>query len=225
LTRHIVTTEDGSNSVFDEALNEHFHSVHGALQESGHIFIGTGLYTAALLFEELNILEVGFGTGLNALLTLADPVIASRIVNYTAIEPFPLPGEIVLGLNYTNAPEYHPYSELFLKMHKQLPGNPVNLTPLFKFNRLEKKVEELQFEGLKFNLVYFDAFSPQVQPEIWTTEIFSSIYNSLEAGGLLVTYSCKGSVKRSLKEAGFKVEQLPGPPGKREITRARKSEE
>jgi tRNA U34 5-methylaminomethyl-2-thiouridine-forming methyltransferase MnmC len=224
LKRHIVTTEDGSNSVFDESLNEHFHSVHGALQESNHIFVGTGLSAAAQLFDKLNILEVGFGTGLNALLTLAAPIITNRIVNYTAIEPFPLPEEIVLELNYTINPAYNPYRDLFLKMHKQPPGIPVHLTPLFKFNRLKKKVEELQFEGPEFNLVYFDAFSPQVQPELWTTEIFASIYNCIQTGGLLVTYSCKGSVKRSLKEAGFKVEQLPGPPGKREITRAGKGE-
>ena len=223
MERHIIITEDGSNSIFHEALNEHFHSVHGALQESTHIFIRAGLHEAASEFDNLNILEVGFGTGLNALLTLADPIITSRLVNYTAIEPFPLSGEIVSKLNYTIDPVYSPYRELFLMMHKQPPAIPVQLTPLFIFNRLDKKVEEIQFEESNFNLVYFDAFSPQVQPELWTAELFSSIYRGLQTGGLLVTYSCKGSVKRSLKAAGFKVEQLPGPPGKREITRAVKS--
>lgn len=220
MERHIIITEDGSNSIFDEALNEHFHSVHGALQESTHIFIKTGLHEAASKFDDLNILEIGFGTGLNALLTLTDPIITSRLVNYTAIEPFPLSGEIISKLNYTIDPFYSPYRELFLMMHKLPPGISVHLTPSFIINRLDKKVEEIQFEESKFNLVYFDAFSPQVQPELWTTELFSSIYSGLQSNGLLVTYSCKGSVKRSLMAAGFKVEQLPGPPGKREITRA-----
>jgi len=220
LERNIIITEDGSSSVFDKEMKEHFHSVHGALQESGHIFIRAGLHATAATFNDLKILEVGFGTGLNALLTLADPIITSHNVKYVAVEPFPLPEEIVDELNYTHNPDYAPYRELFLSMHNQPPGIPFALSPSFIFNRLNMKLGKVMLSGSDFNLVYFDAFSPQVQPELWTPEIFSTISACMQTGGILVTYSSKGSVKRALKAAGFQVEQLPGPPGKREITRA-----
>jgi tRNA U34 5-methylaminomethyl-2-thiouridine-forming methyltransferase MnmC len=220
LERQIITTEDGSDSVFDLKLNEHYHSVHGALQESRHIFIGAGLHAAAAISNELNILEVGFGTGLNALLTLADPSIAKHTVHYVALEPFPLAEEMVARLNYCSTLEYSFYKEHFLRMHTIPPGIPYYLSDHFVFNRLEAKIEVVQLAGSMFHLVYFDAFSPQVQPELWTPEIFFTIYCCMRPGGILVTYSCNGSVKRALKTAGFRVEGLPGPPGKREITRA-----
>jgi tRNA U34 5-methylaminomethyl-2-thiouridine-forming methyltransferase MnmC len=211
---------DGSSSVFDTGLNEHFHSVHGAIQESAHIFIRAGLYNALEKFADLNILEVGFGTGLNALMTIADPMLTGRNINYVALEPIPLREEIAADLNYTNYTEYARFRKEFLKMHKQPANIPAFLSPLFLFSRMEVKLEDMQFKTEDFNLVFFDAFSPQVQPELWTTEIFSVIYRSMQTGGILVTYSCKGSVKRALKLAGFRVEQIAGPPGKREITRA-----
>ena len=216
----IVTTRDGSNSVFSKELNEHYHSVHGAFQESTHIYIGAGLHTAAALFNDLTILEVGFGTGLNALLTLADPAVEDRKVNYVALEPFPLPLEMAGSLNYCSSYGYASYNNQFLCMHTNQAGIPVHLSENFIFTRIEEKIEEVQFAGSMFNIVYFDAFSPQVQPKLWTTEIFFKIFTFMQPGGILVTYSCKGSVKRALKTAGFRVENLPGPQGKREITRA-----
>jgi tRNA U34 5-methylaminomethyl-2-thiouridine-forming methyltransferase MnmC len=220
LERQISITGDGSNSVFSKDLNEHYHSVHGALQESRHVFIDAGLHSAASLFNDLSILEVGLGTGLNALLTLGDPVIAEIKVKYTAIEPFPLSMEIVELLNFTSFKDFAHLHEIFIMMHSCPQGIPLQLAQTFLFTKLEVKMEEVQLCGSEFNLIYFDAFSPQVQPEMWTPEIFFIIFNSMKKGGILVTYSAKGSVKRALKMAGFRVENLPGPPGKREITRA-----
>jgi tRNA U34 5-methylaminomethyl-2-thiouridine-forming methyltransferase MnmC len=220
LERKIIITDDGSNSVYAKELDEHYHSVHGALQESRHIFIGAGLHGVPDLTIDLNILEVGFGTGLNALLTLADPAVARRKVHYVTLEPYPLPIELVAGLNYCSALGYASFGEQFLRMHKQQAGIPVYLTDNFIFNRVEARIEDVELANSMFHLVYFDAFSPQVQPELWTTEIFFTLYSAMQPGGILVTYSCKGSVKRALKTAGFRVENIPGPPGKREITRA-----
>jgi tRNA U34 5-methylaminomethyl-2-thiouridine-forming methyltransferase MnmC len=220
--RQIFTTEDGSDSVFAKEFNEHYHSVHGALQESSHIFIGAGLHSVPSLSNDLNILEVGFGTGLNALLTLADSSIALRKVNYVALEPYPLPPELAANLNYCSALGYTSFKEQFLQMHKQESGIPVYLAENFVFKRIEAKIEEVELANSKFHLIYFDAFSPHAQPELWTAEIFFTIFSSMQSGGILVTYSCKGSVKRALKTAGFRVENIPGPPGKREITRALK---
>lgn len=218
--RKIVITGDGSSSIFAEELNEHYHSVHGALQESRHIFIGAGLHAVPSLSTDLNILEVGFGTGLNALLTLADPSVAHRKVHYVALEPYPLSFELMAQLNYCSALGYISFKEQFLQMHSHKSGIPVYLAENYIFNRIEARIEEVELANSKFNLVYFDAFSPQAQPELWTTEIFFTLFSSMHPGGILVTYSCKGSVKRALKSAGFKVENIAGPPGKREITRA-----
>jgi tRNA U34 5-methylaminomethyl-2-thiouridine-forming methyltransferase MnmC len=220
--RQIFTTEDGSDSVFANEFNEHYHSVHGALQESSHIFIGAGLLAVPSLSTDLNILEVGFGTGLNALLTLADPSVALRKVHYVAMEPYPLPFELAASLNYCSALGYSSYNQQFLRMHSHQSGIPVYLADNFIFNRIEAKIEEVELASSMFHLVYFDTFSPQAQPELWTTEIFFTLFSSMQPGGILVTYSCKGSVKRALKTAGFRVENIPGPPGKREITRALK---
>jgi tRNA U34 5-methylaminomethyl-2-thiouridine-forming methyltransferase MnmC len=220
LERKIIITEDGSNSIYAKELDEHYHSVHGAVQESRHIFIRSGLHAAALKFNDLNILEVGFGTGLNALLTQVDPIVDGRKVNYVALEPYPLPVKLAANLNYCSTLEYTSFEEQFLLMHNCHSGFPVSLTENFIFKRVEARIEEVELANSEFHLVYFDAFSPQVQPELWTTEIFFTIYTCMKPGGIIVTYSCKGSVKRALKTAGFRVENLPGPPGKREITRA-----
>lgn len=220
MERLITITEDGSHTVVAQELNEHYHSIHGALQESRHIFIRAGLHQACINPGDLNILEVGFGTGLNVILTLADPAITGRKVNYTALEPYPLPVELVAELNYNTIPGLEPYYGNFLKMHLQPFGLSQELREAFIFTKLNVKAEESQLPVSTYHLVYFDAFSPNVQPELWSPEVFLAIYLSMKPGGILVTYCAKGSVKRILKNVGFRVENLPGPPGKSQITRA-----
>jgi len=220
LERLITITEDGSHTVFAQELNEHYHSIHGAVQESRHIFIGTGLHQACLNTGELNILEVGFGTGLNVLLTLADPVISGRRVNYTAIEPYPLDPELVSELNYNTIPGLELFHDDFLKMHVQPFIITKEIREAFFFTKLPEKAEQAKLPASMYNLVYFDAFSPNIQPELWTPALFSAIHESMMPGGILVTYCAKGIVKRALKGVGFRVENLPGPPGKNQITRA-----
>lgn len=220
MKRLITITEDGSHTILALELNEHYHSIHGALQESMHIFIRAGLHLTCIKPGDLNILEVGFGTGLNVLLTLADPAISGRKITYTALEPYPLPAELVAELNYHTIPGLEPYYEDFLKMHLQPFSLPQKLREGFFFTKLNVKAEESQLPVSTYNLVYFDAFSPNVQPELWSPDVFRAIYLSMKPGGILVTYCAKGSVKRILKMVGFRVENLPGPPGKSQITRA-----
>ena len=220
MERLITITEDGSHTVLAQELNEHYHSIHGALQESRHIFIEAGLHKACNNPGDLNILEVGFGTGLNVLLTLADSAITGRIVSYTTLEPYPLQVELASELNYDKIAGLAHYHDDFLKMHFQPFGHQMEVREKFFFTKLNVKVEEVNFPLSTYNLVYFDAFSPNIQPELWTVEVFSAIYACMKPGGILVTYCAKGDVKRALKRVGFRVENLPGPPGKLQITRA-----
>lgn len=218
-TRELVKTEDGSNTLMVKEINEHYHSVHGALQESAHVFIQSGFEFIAKQLKQINILEVGFGTGLNALLTLKTSEKTIVKVNYVAIEPYLLDSSITKQLKYTEiiGPQYH---EAFYTMHHNSVFSPRYISEQFIFMLIHEKLENITLQQQQFQLIYFDAFSPQVQPELWDTEIFNKLYQALSAGGVLVTYSAKGSVKRNLKEAGFVVENLAGPIGKREITRA-----
>jgi tRNA U34 5-methylaminomethyl-2-thiouridine-forming methyltransferase MnmC len=220
LERLIIVTEDGSHTVLAREINEHYHSVHGALQESMHIFIHAGLHQACIVPGELNILEIGFGTGLNVLLTLADPTVGDRKVNYLSLEPYPLSFELAAELNYNAIPGLELYREDFLNMHLQPFGIEEEIRKDFCFTKLKMKAEQYQFQPSTYHLVYFDAFSPDIQPELWAPEIFLAIYKCMKPGGILVTYCAKGSVKRLLKSIGFRVEILPGPPGKNQITRA-----
>jgi tRNA U34 5-methylaminomethyl-2-thiouridine-forming methyltransferase MnmC len=211
-------TEDGSHTLYLEALNETYHSKHGAIQEAMHVFIDAGLNYGKQL--KLNILEVGFGTGLNTFLTLKEG--ANKMIHYTALEAFPLQKEIVSQLNYTQELKLDLEGiELFEKCHQVKWEGYQEITSTFKLNKV--KVELADYKTTeKFNIIYFDAFGPNVQPEMWEKAIFENMYEMLSENGILVTYCAKGSVKRTLKEVGFEVEPLPGPPGKREMTRSRK---
>jgi tRNA U34 5-methylaminomethyl-2-thiouridine-forming methyltransferase MnmC len=214
----LVITEDGSSSLFVPELDEHYHSVHGALQESMHVFIQAGLEQLQDARKELKILEVGLGTGLNALLTLLYAKVPAR---YTALEAFPIAPELAGQLNYPLLLEADK-KEAFGLLHSCVPGRPLALSPSFIFTKHITKLENFRSTE-QFDLVYFDAFAPRVQPELWTKEIFGRLFEMMEEGGALVTYCAKGEVKRNLKAAGFKVEPLPGPKGKREMTRAVKA--
>jgi tRNA U34 5-methylaminomethyl-2-thiouridine-forming methyltransferase MnmC len=213
----IVVTDDGSNTLFVPGLQEHYHSVYGAIAESRHVFTGCGLS----LFPEgssVEILEIGFGTGLNALLSLVDAEMKNKRLHYTAVEPFPLEQEIYSQLNY---PGQIGVDKLrFFLLHESPSGSFSEITPFFFLKKIKDTIENVHFAEEHFNLVYFDAFGPDVQPGLWSEDIFRKVHSSMKPGGILVTYSVKGAVKRALKMAGFSVEKLPGPPGKREITRA-----
>lgn len=217
MIRELITTGDGSHTYFDNDLSEYYHSKHGAIRESQHVFIKHGLQFIldSRKLQLVHILEVGFGTGLNMLLTFLSS--ESIKIQYTAIEPYPLSDVDILQLNY--AEMLGSGKEVFLRLHQSEWNDWVNLNQNFKCRKIKDKIENSAFHE-KFNLVYFDAFAPQVQPELWTREIFNSMNQLLVPGGILMTYCAKGSVKRNLKSSGFKVEPLPGPPGKREITRA-----
>lgn len=214
---NLITTSDGSHSLYNTELGEHYHSVHGAIRESMHVFIHAGLRSLPFT-GNINILEIGFGTGLNAFLTFLESRAFPGVIGYTAIEPFPLGTDIVNSLNYAallDADEKH----VLEKMHKAVPGAREEYHERFSFLKLHDRVEDAALDE-RYDLVYFDAFGPRVQPEIWSSSIFDKVYGVMNAGGMLVTYCAKGEVKRTLKGAGFRVETLPGPPGKREMVRA-----
>jgi len=212
----IIRTEDGSDTLYVPELDEHYHSVHGAIQESEHIFIGAGFdFTKA---DPVRILEIGFGTGLNTLLTCIYSEKAKRKVYYTSIEKYPLKPDITASLNYTGILKGESKS-LFDKIHGSGWNSFEQITDGFILNKIEGDLVLLEIEGT-YDLVYFDAFGPDKQPEMWSDEIFERIGRAVCSDGILVTYSVKGSVQRSLKRSGFNVTLLPGPPGKRQILRA-----
>ena len=220
-TPEIVITEDGSKTLYLPKLNEHYHSSHGALQESRHIFIESGFKTVASRACSLTVLEMGFGTGLNALLTFMEArKINLKKVHYLGVEAFPVEKEQWLQLEYSILFDDKDAGDVFFKMHECPWDLPYFISEKFVLNKIKGDFTSMSFKEGSFDLVYFDAFAPDLQPELWTVDVFSVIYKALRPGGVLVTYSAKGSVKRALQMAGFVIEGLPGPPGKREITRA-----
>ncbi len=216
----LKVTGDGSHTLFVPGLGEHYHSVFGAIAESGHIFVDAGLKHVCRSVKTARILEIGFGTGLNALLTFIESEACKCDMEYTSIELFPLKSDIYSKLNFPGLIRYQGSREIFLQMH-ELPWNlPHPLSAHFSLHKINLSLMDYQPEKEAFDLVYFDAFGPEVQPEMWTKEVFEKMYSGLKKGGTLVTYSTKGTVKRNLMAAGFSIEKLPGPPGKREILRA-----
>lgn len=215
-----IITEDGSHTLFHQGIGEHYHSIHGAIQESVHVFIQQGFVAAIERFQEIEILEVGFGTGLNALLTLE---IATRLqtpVFYQSFEPYPLSRELTKGLNYTENEKFIPFPAEFQVMHQANDGEVMKINEWFTFQRMDREIQSGLTNEPHFNLVYFDAFSPVVAPELWQPEIFTLMRQHMIKGGILVTYSARGAVRRAMQAAGFRVERLSGPPGKREMLRA-----
>ena len=218
MEKKIVKTSDGSNTLFIPKLNETYHSIHGAINESKHVFIQEGLRYLGP-YKKVSILEVGFGTGLNALLSLVESNSCKRKLEYTSIDAFPLNWELVSQLNYLKELSLPNYESFFKKMHTCNWGNYVNISRCFDLRKLEIDIKSICFES-EFNLIYFDAFAPTIQPELWTKQIFTSMFKALKPNGVLVTYCAKGIVKRVLKEVGFELQSISGPPGKREMSRA-----
>lgn len=214
-----VTTADGSVTLFLPDRDETYHSVHGAETESMHVFIKNGLEVAANDKAKLKVLEIGFGTGLNALLALLFAEKNQIAIEFVSTEKYPLQKEMVLQLNYGKRLLA---DELFLQLHTCSWNEVHPLNAHFSLFKHEGDFREANLEANSYDVIFFDAFAPRVQPELWTIEVFQQMYRLLHPGGILVTYCAKGEVKRTMKAAGFSVERLPGPPGKREMTRARK---
>ena len=213
-------TADGSYTLYVPELDEHYHSVKGALTESQHIFINMGLKHSSVTSP--HILEIGLGTGLNCVLTLLEAKENQRHVHYTGIERYPLNEEIIRKLNYPSIIGKE-CEEDYFAIHQAPWEEDVCLSPWFTLHKLEGDFTHYSFEQ-KYDIIYFDAFAPEKQPEMWEQSLFDNLYQVLNEGGILTTYCAKGVVRRMLQTAGFKVERLPGPPGgKREILRATKS--
>lgn len=209
-------TKDGSHTLYVPAMDEHYHSVNGACQESMHVFIDAGLHQIQV--ELINILEVGFGTGLNAFLTLLEAEKTNQTIHYTSLELYPLSDEVVFHLNYGKmiAPEK---ADLFIKLHQAEWGREVQITPNFYLRKVNCDLCQCTFDQ-SYDLIYFDAFAPEKQPEMWQPELFQRLFDHTRSEGILTTYCAKGVVRRAMQAAGYKVERLPGPPGKREMLRA-----
>lgn len=220
MQRVIIKTDDNSETIFDEELQEIFHSKKGALSESNHVFINKGFNYLSNRYDDLNIFEVGFGTGLNAILTLIESEKRNINVKYHSIEAYPLDSEIWQKINYKSFLP-NEYEHIFYKLHSLDWNKEFKLTSNFLFKKINFNFEEYLFD-CNYDLVYFDAFSPDKQPILWTYEIFKKIYDTLNNNSVLVTYSAKGDVKRNLQKAGFIVEKLEGALGKREMIRAKK---
>ena len=213
-------TADGSYTLYVPELDEHYHSVKGALTESQHIFIDMGLKHSSVTAP--HILEIGLGTGLNCVLTLLEAKESQRHVHYTGIERYPLNEEIIHKLNYPSIIGKE-CEEDYFAIHQAPWEEDVCLSPWFTLHKLEGDFTHYSFEQ-KYDIIYFDAFAPEKQPEMWEQSLFDNLYQVLNEGGILTTYCAKGVVRRMLQTAGFKVERLPGPPGgKREILRAIKN--
>lgn len=219
LKRQLIITEDGSHTLHIPELNEHYHSIHGAIQESNHIFIKSGLDYFTNL-EPINILEVGFGTGLNAFLTCIEAQKRGIKINYTSIEKYPLTAQEIEKLNYSDGFDEE-YKIQFQQIHKAQWSAYKKINKNFRLCKIETDLINFTPDS-KYNLIYFDAFGPDIQPKLWTENIFHQLYNCMNDNGVLVTYSAKGQVRRNMQVAGFTVERLPGPPGKREMLRALK---
>ncbi|NTS40175.1 tRNA (5-methylaminomethyl-2-thiouridine)(34)-methyltransferase MnmD [Flavisolibacter sp. BT320] len=219
--REVVLTKDGSHTIAIAEKGVTYHSVHGAVQESMHVFIEAGLGTILTSPDktEISIFEMGFGTGLNAFLTALVALEQQRSFFYTAVETAPLSAEEASLLNYSDSLGY---GELFTALHQCAWDEAVQVNDFFT---VEKRQTELTAfsPSRQYDLVYYDAFAPSAQPELWTKEVFEKLYGMMHTNGVLVTYCSKGDVRRALQAAGFSVEKVPGPRGKREMLRALKA--
>lgn len=219
MEREIIKTLDGSTTIHLKEWDECYHSKHGAIQEAKHVFIKNGLS----LFEDkpVSILEIGFGTGLNAFITFLEATQKKQKIDYVGVEAYPVDANEVLQMNYVNELDVLEFENIFQKMHKCEWDEKTEISTDFSLTKRKQFFDEIDDLEI-FDLIYFDAFGYRVQPELWSTEIFQKMYNSLKPNGVLVTYAARGVVKRSMILVGFTVEKLAGPPGKREMFRATK---
>lgn len=221
LKREIITTADGSHSLYVPDLDEHYHSYHGSIKESQRVFIELGLEHVAEKVDSISILEVGMGTGLNVLMTALANEGLKKNIRYDAIEAFPLEDELLNQLNYADQLLHPSATELFEAIHSAPWNEGTAITDLFVLTKIEAPIEAIDFSPEQYDLIYFDAFAPEVQGELWTDDIFAKMHAILKPGGVLSTYCVKGDVKRALIKQGFRIEKHKGPDGgKREVLRA-----
>ena len=217
MKKEFLLTKDGSHTIFIPELNETYHSKNGAIQESYHVYIKNGINL--LDVAEINILEIGFGTGLNVLLTYLESKKQNLKINYHTVEAFPLDLEIIKNVNYT---DFIGEKEFYETSH-QLSWNETHvITPFFKFTKHLMNFKEIDFEN-EFNIVFFDAFGYDVQPDLWTISQFKKMYKALKINGILTTYACRTIIIQNMKTAGFITQKKEGAPGKREMLNAFKS--
>lgn len=232
-SREIIISADGSSTLKLKEFNECFHSINGALTESLHIFISSGLEFYVGLRDEISVFEMGFGTGLNAYLTLLYAKLHPLLkINYVTVEKFPLKEFEYKKLNYpdmvASIPGYsssaknatEEFVKLFNNLHELPWGSGQNLLPNFSFTKFQTDLLDLEMSSESIDIIYYDAFSQNTQPELWSTDIFKKLFGWLVPAGVLVTYSSKGIVKQALRDSGFLVKRLPGPAGKKHIVRA-----
>ena len=237
MQRELRITKDGSTTLYIPQWNEQYHSMHGALQEALHVFIEKGLkhcLEQQTDIQELKLLEIGFGTGLNAFLTLKylselnkSSVTNNLKIQYNTLEAYPVTADEITQLNFTDLVSYKNGTQqeaiaCFKKLHDVNWESLQEIDKDFTIHKRKLRIEDFK-DQTSYNLIYYDAFGARVQPELWTQDIFQKMYDSLENKGILVTYSAKGSVRRALQNVGFTVERLEGPIGKREMLRATKT--
>ena len=216
MKREIIITSDGSTSIHLPEWEESYHSKHGAIQEAQHVFIKNGL--SLCKGQSVSVLEIGFGTGLNAFITLLESQKANQNIDYVGVEGFPISPEEVLQMNYVNQLNVNQFESEFKMMHTSDWEKNVTISEHFRLTKRKQLFNEINDKN-QFDIIYFDAFGYRVQPELWSVEIFIKMFEALKEGGILVTYACRGPIKNAMKEAGFKIEKLGGPPGKREMLR------
>ena len=214
MKREILITSDGSSTIHLPDWDEQYHSKNGSINETYHVFINSGL--KEVKSDNVSILEIGFGTGLNCFITYLE---GKRTIDYVGVEAYPVTSEEVGKMNFISVLKAEKERKAFNKIHTVSWDEKHKITDGFSLTKRKQFFEDINDEDV-FNLIYFDAFGARVQPQLWTEDIFQKMYNALKQDGILVTYSAKGSVRRAMQAVGFVVERLPGPPGKREMLRA-----
>ena len=227
MEKEIIQTKDGSTTFYLPELNETYHSKNGAIQEAYHVFIKNGfsLFEGHELLrtgeaKPISILEIGFGTGLNAFITSLESQNNNQTVDYVGVEAYPITQEEALTMNYANQIDASK-NEVFQKIHQIDWEIPIQVNPTFQLTKRKQLFQDI-VDVEVFDLIYFDAFGYDVQPELWSDEIFEKMFIALKSDNILVTYACRSVIKNSMISAGFKIEKLPGAPGKREMLRASK---
>ncbi|MCX2764550.1 tRNA (5-methylaminomethyl-2-thiouridine)(34)-methyltransferase MnmD [Aquimarina muelleri] len=225
MKREIVITADGSKTIHLPELEEQYHSKHGAINEAKHVFIKSGLHHVLDKNNPniIHILEIGLGTGLNAFITFLEAEQNNLSVDYVGVEAYPVSIEEAMLMKYPEALLVKNRESDFERMHQSMWEQPAKINSNFNLTKRKQFFVDI-IDQNQYDLIYFDAFGARVQPELWTSEIFKKMYDALRIKGVLVTYAAKGSVRRAMLEVGFKVERLPGPPGKREMLRATKND-
>ena len=219
MKREIVITGDGSTTIRIPDWNENYHSSHGAIQEAKHVFVTHGLDVFQNQ-DEISILEIGFGTGLNAFITFLETLTKDK-VNYVGVEAYPISAAEVAQMNYVSELKAAPYATNFEKMHASDWEQEIAITTQFNLTKRKQFFQDINDKN-QYHLIYFDAFGYPLQPELWSEAIFVKMYEALLPGGVLVTYACRSVIKNAMLAAGFSIEKLPGAPGKREMLRATK---